>query len=155
MELEMGEKSGEDLDYDRLPENFRQTGGTYKLISLSWMVWRVYGGGELSGGQSTRLALAKMSPKSQFLDQYQPLGYRNHLAWLENYLVNYGASLLSVWPLLFGQELRRLPPVTKHVPWIAMWEIILVLLELKEPKSYEAKTIMKTSGSRRLWPIAI
>ena len=73
MELEMGEKSGEDLDklmvdYDRLSENFRQAGGfTYEAnirailngFKFDESMWQMKIA-ELSGGQNTRLALAKM-----------------------------------------------------------------------------------------------
>ena len=112
MELEMGEKSGEDLDklmadYDRLSENFRQAGGfTYeadirailngfKFDESMWQMKIV----ELSGGQNTRLALAKMlleKPNLLVLDEPT-----NHLdietiAWLENYLINYSGALIIV-----------------------------------------------------------
>ena len=112
MELEMGEKSGEYLDklmadYDRLSENFRQAGGfTYeadirailngfKFDESMWQMKIV----ELSGGQNTRLALAKMlleKPNLLVLDEPT-----NHLdietiAWLENYLVNYNGALIIV-----------------------------------------------------------
>ena len=112
MELAMGETTGADLeklmqDYDRLSEEFRQAGGfTYEAdirailngFKFDESMWQMKIE-ELSGGQNTRLALAKMlleKPNLLVLDEPT-----NHLdietiAWLETYLVNYSGGLLIV-----------------------------------------------------------
>ena len=112
MELEMGEKTGAELnklmsDYDRLSEEFRQAGGfTYEAdirailngFKFDESMWQMRIA-ELSGGQNTRLALAKMlleKPNLLVLDEPT-----NHLdidtiAWLENYLINYSGALIIV-----------------------------------------------------------
>ena len=112
MEEEMGTLSGEPLeklmkDYDRLSEEFRLAGGfTYESdirailngFKFDESMWDMKID-ELSGGQNTRLALAKMLlEKPDLLVLDEPT---NHLdietiAWLENYLINYRGALLIV-----------------------------------------------------------
>lgn len=112
MEQEMGQLSGAALDqlmktYDSLSEEFRQAGGfTYEAdirtilngFKFDQSMWGMKIS-ELSGGQNTRLALAKMlleQPELLVLDEPT-----NHLdietiAWLEQYLSNYKGALLIV-----------------------------------------------------------
>ena len=112
MELKMAELTGADLDklmtdYDRLSEDFRQRGGfTYESdirailngFKFDESMWEMPIS-DLSGGQNTRLALAKMLlEKPELLVLDEPT---NHLdietiAWLENYLVNYQGALIIV-----------------------------------------------------------
>lgn len=112
MELAMGSVSGQDLDklmadYDRLSEAFRQAGGfTYERdikailngFKFDQTMWDMPIS-DLSGGQNTRLALAKMLlEKPELLVLDEPT---NHLdietiAWLENYLANYQGALIIV-----------------------------------------------------------
>lgn len=112
MELQMAELSGNDFDklmadYDRLSEEFRSQGGfTYESdikailngFKFDKSMWDMKIA-ELSGGQNTRLALAKMLlEKPELLVLDEPT---NHLdietiAWLENYLVNYQGALIIV-----------------------------------------------------------
>ncbi len=112
MELQMGELAGEELtalmtQYDQLSENFRQAGGfTYEAdirailngFKFDESMWQMKIE-ELSGGQNTRLALAKMLlEKPDLLVLDEPT---NHLdietiAWLENYLSNYSGALIIV-----------------------------------------------------------
>ncbi|MCD0060388.1 ABC-F family ATP-binding cassette domain-containing protein, partial [Streptococcus agalactiae] len=112
LELQMGQVSGSDLEqlmktYDILSEEFREKGGfTYESdikailngFKFNSDMWEMPIS-ELSGGQNTRLALAKMLlEKPELLVLDEPT---NHLdidtiAWLENYLVNYQGALIIV-----------------------------------------------------------
>lgn len=112
MEEQMGSLSGSDLDqlmktYDSLSEEFRLAGGfNYEAdirailngFKFDQAMWNMKIS-ELSGGQNTRLALAKMlleSPELLVLDEPT-----NHLdietiAWLENYLLHYKGAIIIV-----------------------------------------------------------
>lgn len=112
MELDMGSLSGALLDklmadYDRLSEEFRLLGGfTYEAdikailngFQFPESMWQTPIA-ELSGGQNTRLTLARMLlEKPELLVLDEPT---NHLdiktiAWLENYLANYQGALIIV-----------------------------------------------------------
>lgn len=112
MEMQMAELTGDAFDklmsdYDRLSEEFRVKGGfTYEAeikailngFKFDESMWQMKIS-ELSGGQNTRLALAKMLlEKPELLVLDEPT---NHLdietiAWLENYLVNYPGALIIV-----------------------------------------------------------
>lgn len=112
METQMSELDGQALQdlmqtYDGLAEDFRVKGGfTYEsdlktmlnAFKFDQNMWDMPVA-DLSGGQKTRLALARMLlEKPELLVLDEPT---NHLdietvAWLENYLVNYQGALLIV-----------------------------------------------------------
>ncbi|KXU05701.1 ABC-F family ATP-binding cassette domain-containing protein [Streptococcus oralis] len=160
MELEMGEKTGAELDklmadYDRLSENFRQAGGfTYEAdirailngFKFDETMWQMKIA-ELSGGQNTRLALAKMlleKPNLLVLDEPT-----NHLdietiAWLENYLVNYsGALIIASHDRYFLDKVATITlDLTKHSldRYVGNYSRFVELKEQKlatEAKNYE------------------
>lgn len=112
LEFLMSENSGEALSalmsrYDQLSETFRRKDG----FSYEAEIKAILNGfhfqesmwskniSELSGGQKTRLALAKMLlEKPQLLILDEPTNHLDieTLSWLENYLKNYAGALLIV-----------------------------------------------------------
>ena len=108
---------------------------------------------ELSGGQNTRLALAKMlleKPNLLVLDEPT-----NHLdietiAWLENYLVNYSGALIIVsHDRYFLDKVATITlDLTKHSldRYVGNYSRFV---ELKEQKlATEAKTMKSNKGNR-------
>ena len=112
MEAQMGELSGADLSslmtrYDSLTETFRQNKGfTYESdiknvlngFKFDETFW-AQSVASLSGGQKTRLALARIlleNPAFLILDE--PTNHLDieTLLWLENYLKNYRGAILIV-----------------------------------------------------------
>ncbi len=111
MEEQMGSLSGNELDqlmktYDSLSEEFRLAGGfSYEAdirailngFKFDQTMWDMKIS-ELSGGQNTRLALAKCFLKAQsyWCWTSRPTMDIDTIAWLENYLVHYKGALIIV-----------------------------------------------------------
>lgn len=112
MELQMAELTGAEFDklmadYDRQSEDFRARGGfTYESdikailngFKFDQSMWDMKIE-ELSGGQNTRLALAKMLlEKPELLVLDEPTNHLDieSIAWLEQYLANYQGALIIV-----------------------------------------------------------
>lgn len=112
MEMQMADWTGATADklmadYDRLSEDFRVRGGfTYESdikailngFKFDQSMWNMKIE-ELSGGQNTRLALAKMLlEKPELLVLDEPTNHLDidSIAWLENYLANYQGALMIV-----------------------------------------------------------
>ena len=112
LELEMKHLSGEALEsrlhsYHLLTERFEQANG-YAYQSELIGVLKGLGFREdeftkeintLSGGQKTRVALGKLlltKPNILLLDEPTNHLDMNSIAWLENYLINYGGAVLIV-----------------------------------------------------------
>lgn len=112
MEMQMADWTGATADklmadYDRLSEDFRVRGGfTYESdikailngFKFDQSMWNMKIE-ELSGGQNTRLALAKMLlEKPELLVLDEPTNHLDidSIAWLENYLANYQGALIIV-----------------------------------------------------------
>ena len=112
MEASMGQLSGKELDelmarYHTLQESFDRAGG-YQIQSEVSGTLKGLGFAEadfdhkvsnLSGGQKTRVALAKLlvgSPDLIILDEPTNHLDMSSIVWLENYLLNYKGTVLIV-----------------------------------------------------------
>ncbi len=112
MESQMGNMSGNELDelmhrYHSLQDSFERRGG-YQIASEVSGTLKGLGFAEddfshkvshLSGGQKTRVALAKLlvgSPDMIILDEPTNHLDMSSIVWLENYLLNYKGTVLIV-----------------------------------------------------------